>query len=87
MTVVINDPLGQIHNPANSDHYSHLKIFWFWRSLEKWGRTDERQTPPAKILNNTGRVCGPVEWINYNQTIILHNKLFYTKLSWGSVIL
>ena len=21
-----NDPLGQIHNPASSDHYSHLKI-------------------------------------------------------------
>ena len=25
----INDPLGQPHSPASSDHYSHLKIVLF----------------------------------------------------------
>ena len=25
----INDPLGQTHSPASSDHYSHLKVVLF----------------------------------------------------------
>ena len=35
----INDPSGQIHSPASSDHYSCLKIVLFCDVLEKWGRT------------------------------------------------
>ena len=33
-TGVINDPLGQTHNPANSDHYSNLKIILFCAILK-----------------------------------------------------
>ena len=25
----VTDPLGQIYNPASSDHYSHLKVVMF----------------------------------------------------------
>ena len=32
----INDPLGQTHSPASSDHYSHLKVVVL-RDFEKWG--------------------------------------------------
>ena len=38
----INDPLGQTHRPANSDHYSHL--IFVLREFEKWRRTDGRTT-------------------------------------------
>ena len=42
---VINDPLGQTHNPASSDCYSHLKIISLWKILKSGdarthGRTD-----------------------------------------------
>ena len=33
-TGVINDPLGQTHNPAGSDHYFHLKIVLFREILK-----------------------------------------------------
>ena len=36
-TCVINDPLGQTHSLASSDHY--FLLFYFAR-FEKWGRTD-----------------------------------------------
>ena len=35
----INDPLGQTHSPASSDHYSRLKFVLFCDNMEKWGRT------------------------------------------------
>ena len=31
---VINDPLGQTHNPASSDHYFHMKIVVFCKILK-----------------------------------------------------
>ena len=42
-TGVMNDALGQIHSPANSDQYTHLKMVLFCPILnEKWRRTDEQ---------------------------------------------
>ena len=32
----INDPLGQTHSPASSDHYSHLKFVLFREILKSW---------------------------------------------------
>ena len=41
-TDLINDPLGQTHNPAISDHYSHLKVVLFREFLKRGnGRTDD----------------------------------------------
>ena len=38
---IINDPLGQTHSPANSDHYSRLKFVLFCEILKSGdGRTD-----------------------------------------------
>ena len=40
-TGVINDPLGQTHNPASSDHCSDLNIVWFGAILKSEdGQTD-----------------------------------------------
>ena len=36
----INDPLGQTHSPASSDHYYRLKFVFVLQDFEKWGRTD-----------------------------------------------
>ena len=58
-TCVINDPLGQTHSLASSDHY--FLLFCFDR-FEKWGRTNGRTTC-TKIMINTGRDCGSAEWI------------------------
>ena len=33
---VINDPLGQIHSPSSSDHYSHLKLVLFSEILKSF---------------------------------------------------
>ena len=30
----INDPFGQTHSPASSDHYSHLKVVLFCEILK-----------------------------------------------------
>ena len=30
---IINDPLGQTHNRASTDHYSHLKMVLFCEIL------------------------------------------------------
>ena len=38
MTWVINDPLGQVHCPASSDHYFHVKFVLFYEILNL--RTD-----------------------------------------------
>ena len=35
----INDPLGQTHSPASSDHYSHLKVILFWDIWESGDTT------------------------------------------------
>ena len=37
---VINDPLGQIHSSASSDHYSHMKFVLFCEILKSGGRTN-----------------------------------------------
>ena len=34
-TCAINDPLGQTHIHASSDHYSHLNFVLFWKILRK----------------------------------------------------
>ena len=43
-TCAINDPLGQAHSPANSDHYSYLKVVCFarFRKVGMDGRTDRQ---------------------------------------------
>ena len=51
-TGVINDPLGQTHSHASSEHC--FLLFCFSR-FEKWGRTDGRTTC-AKTMIPTGRV-------------------------------
>ena len=43
---VITDPLGQTHSPANSDHYSHLKVVLLCYVLQ----SGYGQTPRAKIV-------------------------------------
>ena len=67
----INDPLGQIHSPANSYHYSHLKFCFDWRDFEKSGRTDGRASrhydvvyESVRIAITAGRDCGSALWIN-----------------------
>ena len=61
-TDVINDPLGQTHSLASSEHC--FLMFCFARS-EKWGRTDGRtETTCEKIIITAGRDCGLAEWIN-----------------------
>ena len=67
---VINDPLGQIHNVASSDHYSHLKFVLFCEILKSGeGRMDGRtnvQTPPprVKLEIKAGHDYGSASWIN-----------------------
>ena len=73
----INDPLGQIHSPASSDHYSHLKFVFVLRDFEKWERTDV-QTPRAKIVITTGRDFGSASWINKTGVI---NSLNFVMVS------
>ena len=34
MTSVMNDPLGQTHSPASSDHYFHLKFVLLYDILK-----------------------------------------------------
>ena len=58
----INDPLGQSHSPASSDHYSRLKVALFCE-IWKVGRT-YGQTTCAEIVITTGRDCGSASWIN-----------------------
>ena len=59
-TGVINDPIGQTHNHASSEHC--FLLFCFSR-FEKWGRTDGRTTC-AKTMIPTGRDFGLAKWIN-----------------------
>ena len=52
-TDVNNDPLGQTHSPANSDHYSHLKFVLLY---EKWvpayGQKYKRTTCVKMVINS-----------------------------------
>ena len=59
-TGVINDPLGQPHSQASSEHC--FLLFWFSR-FEKWGRTHGRTTC-AKTMIPTDRDFGSASWIN-----------------------
>ena len=52
----INDPLGQTHSLASSDHYLFESCFVLL-DFEKW-------TTRAKIVITTGRDCGSASWIN-----------------------
>ena len=56
----INDPIGQTHSPASSNHYSRLKVVLFHEIL----KSGDGQTTRAKIVIITGRDCGLAEWIN-----------------------
>ena len=58
----VNDPLGQTHSPASSDHYSHLKIVLFCEILT------DGQTTRAKIVITAHHV-GSASWINISQGI------------------
>ena len=58
-TGVINNPLGQTHSHANSEHW--FLLFCFAR-FEKWGRYG--WTTWAKTMIPTGRDFGLAEWIN-----------------------
>ena len=64
----VNDSLGQTHNPASNDHYSHLKIVLFCailKSTDGWTLIGSH-TPRAKIVITTGRYSGSI--ILKNQT-------------------
>ena len=72
-TGVINDPLGQTHSHASSEHC--VLLFCFSR-FEKWGRTDGQTC--AKTMIPTGRDFGLAEWININfQTISIALKILF----------
>ena len=58
-TGVINDPLGQTHSHASSEHC--FLLFCLAR-FEKWGRTYGRTTCAETIIP-TGRDFGLAEWI------------------------
>ena len=61
---VINDPLGQTHSLASSEHCFVLNLFCF----EKWGRTDadvRTDDMCTKTMIPTGLDCGLAEWINW----------------------
>ena len=58
----INDPFGQTHTPASSDHYFHLEIVLCFAQFWKVGM--DVQTPDVKIVITTGRDFGSPEWIN-----------------------
>ena len=57
-TGVVNDPLGQTHSHASSEHC--FLLFCFSR-FEKWRRTDNMC---EKTMIPTGSDFGLVEWIN-----------------------
>ena len=74
----INDPLGQTHSPASSDHYSHLKIVLFNEILKR-GRTDGRTDGPRAKIGTTA--CGSALWINCRKyTTLIICKLKFTIL-------
>ena len=52
--VTINDPLGQTHSPASSNHYSYLKIVL----VRKIFVLTDVKKPRAKIVITTGRAKG-----------------------------
>ena len=70
-TGAINDPLGQTHSHASSEHC--FLLFCFSR-FEKWGRTNGRTTC-AKTIIPTGRDFGLAEWINILTTYLSNNML------------
>ena len=72
-TGVINDPLGQTHSLASSEHCYRLKFVLFWQLGTYW-RTYERTTC-AKTMITTGRYCGLAEWIINTIVIILYREL------------
>ena len=76
-TDVINDPLGQTHSHASSEHC--FLLFCFSR-FEKWGRTYGRTTRTKTVIP-TGRDFGLAEWINYEQ-IIAKATLTYSPRNW-----
>ena len=63
-TGVINDPLGQTHSHASSEHC--LLLFCFARRMETC----------AKTIIPTGRDCELAEWINFK---LSGNFKFYRK--------
>ena len=66
----INDPLGQIPNPASSYHYSHSKFVLFCDIFEKW-RWMDVQKPRAKIVITTGCGHGSASWINRKDEYVI----------------
>ena len=55
----INDPLGQTHSPALSEHYSHLKVVLFCDILKSGdGRKDGQTTPTLWIKNYVSKGPG-----------------------------
>ena len=62
---MINDPLGQTHSLASSDHYFHLKFVLFCDTLKS---RDERTDMCENVCNHVkpsvtvGRLSGSVNW-------------------------
>ena len=54
---VINDPLGQTHSTASSDHYSRLYLRDFKNFGRTDGRTDRQHMRCKNIVITTGRAC------------------------------
>ena len=72
-TGAINDPLGQTHSIASSEHGFHCFVlldFEKWDGFvsldfEKW----DGRTTCAETMIPTGRDCGLAEWINKAQFV------------------
>ena len=60
-TDVINDPLGQTHILASSEHWFRLKFVLFLK-VGTYGRTNERHVPKTMITTGmtVGRPCGSI---------------------------
>ena len=60
-TGVINEPLGQSHNSARSEHYLNLKVCFQRQDLEKIWRMTDWQATRLKIIITCGHDCWSAE--------------------------
>ena len=55
----INDPLGQTHSSASSDHYSRLNFVLFCEIV----KSGDGRTTRAELVITTGGDCESASWI------------------------
>ena len=76
----INDPLGQTHSNAISEHFFCCFVLLYLKSDD--GQTDGQRATYAKTIIPTGRDFGLAEWINLRVRRIIFvevKKLLYVK--------